>query len=73
VSATELEMERIKGTDSFLRLDMTIYPFRIRHVLQHHLTNLQRRLPEADFQNLNIPSLQGVSVLALYHNIRKGK
>jgi hypothetical protein len=36
---------------------MPVYALRVRHVLQHHLAHLQRRLPEADLEDLDVPAL----------------
>ena len=54
ISAFQLSNERVKTTNSFLRLDMPINSLRI---LQHDLTQLQRSFSKLDLQRFDVPSL----------------
>src|SRR4051794_19604928 len=50
------------GKESYrsLGLYVVIRSFRIRHILQHHFADLQRRLSKSDFQDLNVTPLRKV-------------
>lgn len=47
----------IEGTYLDVAVDVVVDPFGVRHVFQHDVADLQRRLAEADLEEFDRPDL----------------